>query len=68
VRGISDDKQLHFVKILDLDFAFKDFPWIVVGLGLSFENSALDLDRRYMTVRSALVTKRLQALHTNRDS
>jgi len=29
-----------------LTFNFKEIIWTVVGLGLSFENSELDLDRK----------------------
>ena len=42
-------KKLYFVNFLDFiwtwTFHFK-YVWTVVGLGPSFENSGLDLDRK----------------------
>ena len=36
-----------FGFILDLEFDFFKILWTVVGHGLSFENSGLDLHRKY---------------------
>jgi len=35
-----------FGVYLDLDFQLKKEIWTMVGLGLSFKNSGLDLDRK----------------------
>jgi len=35
-----------FGLYLDLDFPFEKLFWTVVGLGLSFKKSGLDLDRK----------------------
>jgi len=36
----------YFGLNLDLDFTFEKNFWTVVGLGLSFKKSGLDLDRK----------------------
>ena len=49
MRNVCCEKAAFFKFFglhLDLDFAFGKFVWTVVGLGLSFKKSGLDLDRK----------------------